>query len=61
MLHINKQETARTLHNMAVANHVTDEQMASFIFRNFYTAREHVEKDQKIRRFAVAIANLTRR
>ena len=36
MLNINKINIQIAVHELAVANHVTDEQMASYIFRNFY-------------------------
>ena len=40
MLNINKLSIQVAVHELAVANHVTDEQMASYIFRNFYQPPE---------------------
>lgn len=59
MLHINKINVEVSLHDLAVANNVTDAQMASYIFRNFYESVRKMETAQKIRRHAVAITNLT--
>lgn len=59
MLNINKIQVEISLHELAVANNVTDSQMASYIFRNFYRAVAHRLVADKIRRHAVAIANLT--
>lgn len=59
MLHINKIDIEVRIHELAVANGVTDSQMAAFIFRNFYEAAKHLEVAEKIRRHAVAIQHLT--
>ena len=58
MLDINKLQVNIEVHNLAIANNVTDEQMAAYIFRNFYSAINHLQKAEKIHRHAVAIANL---
>lgn len=59
MLHIDKITVSASLHELAVANNVSDAQMASFIFRNFYEASHRMMVAQKIKRHAVAISNLT--
>ena len=59
MLNINKPAVAQAIHDLAVANNVTDAQMASFIFRNFYEASTHMRISMKIRRLSVAITNLS--
>lgn len=59
MLNINKISVEVSVHELAVANGVTDSQMAAFIFRNFYEAVKHLEVADKIRRHAVAIQHLT--
>lgn len=59
MLNINKPAVAQALHELAVANNVTDAQMASFIFRNFYESVTHLRISMKIRRLSVAITNLS--
>ena len=58
MLNINKLSIQVAVHELAVANHVTDEQMASYIFRNFYTSLNKMEISAKIKRHSVAITNL---
>ena len=58
MLNINKLSIQITVHELAVANNVTDEQMASYIFRNFYTSLNKMEISAKIKRHSVAITNL---
>lgn len=60
MLNINKIQVEVEVHNLAVANNVTDSQMASYIFRMFYKAVTRRLVADKIRRHAVAIANLTK-
>ena len=59
MLHINKIQAAESLHSLAIANGVTDSQMATFIFVNFYQATTHLSTEKKIHRSAITIANLT--
>lgn len=59
MLHINKINVEVSLHELAVANNVTDAQMASFIFRNFYEAVHHLKISEKIHRHAVAIQHIS--
>lgn len=59
MLNINKPAVAQTLHDLAVANNVSDAQMATFIFKNFYVASTHLRISQKIHRLSVAITNLS--
>lgn len=59
MLNINKITVEVSLHDLAVANNVTDAQMASYIFRNFYKAIHHLKVGEKIRRHAVAIQHLS--
>ncbi len=59
MLHIDKITVSASVHALAVANNVSDAQMAAFIFRNFYEASHHMMVAGKIKRHAVAIANLT--
>lgn len=58
MLNINKLEVQLEVHSLAVANNVTDEQMASYIFRNFYTSLNKMAISAKIKRHSVAITNL---
>ena len=58
MLNINKINIQIAVHELAVANHVTDEQMASYIFRNFYTSLNKMAISAKIKRHSVAITNL---
>lgn len=58
MLNINKLSIQIAVHELAVANHVTDEQMASYIFRNFYTSLNKMAISAKIKRHSVAITNL---
>lgn len=58
MLNINKLSIQVAVHESAVANHVTDEQMASYIFRNFYSSIKKMEISAKIKRHSVAITNL---
>ena len=58
MLNINKINIQIAVHELAVANHVTDEQMASYIFRNFYTFLNKMAISAKIKRHSVAITNL---
>lgn len=59
MLHINKINVEVSLHELAVANGVSDSQMAAYIFRNFYEAVHHLEVGAKIHRHAVAIQHLS--
>lgn len=59
MLNINKINIQVAVHELAVANNVTDSQMASYIFRNFYASVNKMQVANKIKRHAVAIANLT--
>lgn len=58
MLNINKINVQVTVHELAVANNVTDEQMAAYIFRNFYHSLNQMVVAAKIKRHAVAISNL---
>lgn len=58
MLNINKLSIQVAVHELAVVNHVTDEQMASYIFRNFYSSIKKMEISAKIKRHSVAITNL---
>ena len=58
MLNINKLSIQVAVHELAVANNVTDEQMASYIFRNFYSSIKKMEISAKIKRHSVAITNL---
>ena len=58
MLNINKINNQIAVHELAVANNVTDEQMASYIFRNFYTSLNKMAISAKIKRHSVAITNL---
>ena len=58
MLNINKINIQIAVHELAIANNVTDEQMASYIFRNFYTSLNKMEISAKIKRHSVAITNL---
>lgn len=58
MLNINKINIQLAVHSLAVANNVTDEQMASYIFRNFYSSVNKMEVNAKIKRHSVAIFNL---
>ena len=58
MLNINKLSIQVAVHELAVANHVTDEQMASYISRNFYSSIKKMEISAKIKRHSVAITNL---
>ena len=58
MLNINKINIQIAVHELAVANHVTDEQMASYIFRNFYASINKMAISAKIKRHSVAITNL---
>lgn len=58
MLNINKLSIQVVVHELAVANYVTDEQMASYIFRNFYSSIKKMEISAKIKRHSVAITNL---
>lgn len=59
MLPINKLNVSIEVHNLAVANNVTDEQMASYIFRNFYRSLHRMGIKQKIHRHSMAIVNLS--
>lgn len=59
MLPINKISVSVSVHELAVANNVTDEQMAAYIFRNFYRSINELTIAAKIKRHAVAISNLT--
>lgn len=59
MLNINKAQVAQSLHDLAVANGVSDSQMADYIFRNFYEAARHLRISQKIHRHSMAIAHLS--
>ena len=59
MLNINKLNIQLAVHSLAEANNVTDEQMASYIFRNFYHSMIQLEIKQKIHRHAMAITNLS--
>lgn len=59
MLNINKINVEVSVHELAIANNVTDSQMAAFIFRNFYEAVKHLEVADKIHRHAVAIQHLS--
>lgn len=61
MLNINKINIQLAVHSLAVANNVTDEQMASYIFRNFYSSVNKMEVSAKIKRHSVAIFNLASR
>ena len=58
MLNINKINIQIAVYELAVANNVTDEQMASYIFRNFYTSLNKMAISAKIKRHSVAITNL---
>ena len=58
MLNINKLSIQVAVHELAVANNVTDEQMASYIFRNFYASINKMTISAKIKRHSVAITNL---
>lgn len=58
MLNINKINIQLAVHSLAVASNVTDEQMASYIFRNFYSSINKMEVSAKIKRHSVAIINL---
>lgn len=58
MLNINKINIQLAVHSLAVANNVTDEQMASYIFRNFYASVNKMQVANKIKRHSVAITNL---
>jgi hypothetical protein len=59
MLQINKDSAREVLHALAADNNVSDSQMASWLFRNFYEAETHIAIGVKIRRLSVAITNLT--
>lgn len=59
MLNINKPAVAQALHDLAVANNVSDAQMATFIFSNFYVPARHLRISQKISRLSKAITNLS--
>lgn len=59
MLNIDKPAVAQALHDLAVANNVSDAQMATFIFSNFYVPSTHLRISQKIHRLSVAITNLS--
>lgn len=59
MLNINKINIQLAVHELAVANNVTDEQMAAYIFRNFYSSLNQMTVADKMHRHAIAIANLT--
>lgn len=58
-LNINRVEAEQALHALAVANNVSDAQMADYIFRNFYVASRHLRISQKIHRLSVAITKLS--
>lgn len=58
-LHINKVEVETNLRNMAAQYGVTESQLAAFIFRNFYHSLRRMRISAKIRRFSVAITNLS--
>ena len=58
MLNINKLSIQVAVHELAVANNVTDEQMAAYIFRNFYASINKMAISAKIKRHSVAITNL---
>lgn len=58
-LQINKLEVANAIRTLAQANGVTESQMATFIFSNFYRPVNRLEVAKRIRRHSVAITNLS--